>query len=72
MEASLSYFLNFSVAYAGGTNFDPFAAAIDHRPDLLQVDVPAPFGQVVSMTDPVTKLRTAPAHFAHFCHKPLV
>ena len=42
--------------------------AIYDGPHRLQINVPAPVGDAVRVTDFVTKLRTFAANFANSCH----
>ena len=67
-RGKLRDFLNFSVADAGCANAHPAARAIHQSSDRLQVQVPAPFRNVVGMTDPVTENRFPAANIANLCH----
>ncbi len=42
--------------------------AVDHRADVLQVDVPTPLGDVVGVAHPVTELGTTTAEFTYLRH----
>ena len=56
------------VANAGGANANPPRGAIDDRANALQVDVPAPVGHIVGVTDLMPELRATPTYIAYFCH----
>ena len=65
---SLRDLLNFAGANAGGTDADAAASAVDHRANGLQIQIPAAFGDVMSVADAATELGTASTHFAYSCH----
>jgi hypothetical protein len=62
-------FLNFTVPDARRADPDPFAGALYQSSDRLQIDVPAPFGDVVSVADPAAELGAATTYFANLSHK---
>src|SRR6185437_15075661 len=64
----LSGFLYFAAANAGRACAQALVRAIYDGPHRLQINVPAPVGDVVRVTDFVTKLRTFAANFANSCH----
>ena len=64
-------FLHLPATQAGGANPNAFAGAIHDRPDGPQVHVPTPLGNVVSVADVVSKLRSLTAHVACLCHETL-
>jgi len=66
--AGLGGFLNFAVFDARGAHADALGRARDHRMDGLQVDVPAPLGDIVGVADAVSEFRTAHTKFTHFRH----
>ena len=43
-------------------------APLINRMDRLQIQIPAALADVMGVTDPVAKLRAAPAHIANSCH----
>ena len=43
------------------------AGAVDHRANRLEIDIPAPLGDIVGVTDLVTELRAAATNFANSC-----
>ena len=61
--------MDFAVPNAGRADLHPFARALDEGAHRLEVNVPATFGDVMSVTDTVTKLRPATAYFANLRHK---
>ena len=61
--------LNFTRANAGRAHPEALARAIHQSANRLEVQVPAPIGDVVSVADPVSELGTATANFANSCHK---
>src|SRR5205823_6643480 len=46
----------------------PAAGAVHESAHRLQVDVPAPLGDIVGVADPVAELRPLPAYLANSCH----
>ena len=62
-------FLHFAVADARRANPHPFAGAFDQGADRLEIDIPATFGDVMSVADAATELWAATAYFANLCHK---
>ena len=61
--------MNFAGADARRAGAYAAAGAVHQRVNRLQVQVPAPLGDVMGVTDAVAELRTAAAHFANSCHK---
>ena len=61
-------FLNFSVANAGCADAHPAAGAVHQCAYRLQIEVPAPLGDVMSVTDPVAERRFPAAYIANLCH----
>jgi hypothetical protein len=55
-------------ADAGGTDADADMTAIHDSADPLQIDVPAPFGDIVGVADSVPKARTFATNFTDSCH----
>jgi hypothetical protein len=66
--ACLCGFLDLTRTNAGRTHTQPLGGAVDHRVDRLQIQIPAALADVMGVTDPVAKLRAAPAHIANSCH----
>src|ERR1051326_5404994 len=62
-------FLNLATLDARGAHAKTLGGAVHDCADELQVEIPAPVGHVVSVTDPMPELRAAPADFTHFGHK---
>jgi len=60
--------LHFSAAQAGGADANPPGRALYLGVDRTQIDVPAPLGHVVGVTDIVSKLRPLAANFTNLCH----
>ncbi len=65
---TLSRFFDFAVLNAGRANANPLGRALHHRMHRLQIDIPTPLRQIVSMAHPVTELGAAPANITHFRH----
>ena len=53
---------------AAGADADALGSAVDQGLDGLQIDVPAPAGDVVRVGDVVTELRAFAANIAYLCH----
>ena len=64
----LSGFLNFSALDARGADTDALGRSGDHGVDGLQVQIPAPLGNVVGVADTVSEPRAALTDFTHFRH----
>ena len=64
----LSRFFDFAVLNAGRADANPLGCALHNRVHRLQIDIPTPLRQIVSMAHPVTELGTAPANITHFRH----
>src|ERR1035437_9781053 len=62
-------FLDFTGADAGSANAETASRAIHQGAHRLQIQIPAPLGDVVGVTDAVAKLRLTTAHIANLCHK---
>ena len=60
--------LNFTVTNARSAYTHALAGAFHERANGLQIDVPAPLSDVVSVTYAITELRPAAAHFTNLCH----
>ena len=65
----LSDLLDLAIADAGRANANTAARAIDKGAHALEVEIPAPFGNVMCVADPAAELGAAPADFANLCHK---
>jgi hypothetical protein len=61
-------FLNFSAFNARCANSDALGRAFDHCVYGLQIQIPAPFCQVVGVADTVSEPRAALTDFTHFRH----
>jgi hypothetical protein len=61
-------FNDFAAAQARGADADAFGRGAYLGVDRAQVDVPAPFGHVVSVTDIVPELRPFAADITDMCH----
>ena len=61
-------FLDLAVANARSTYANALGSAIDDGANALQIQVPAAFGHIVSVTDSISEFRPAPAHFTYFRH----
>lgn len=66
--AGKSGFGNAAGADAGGADSNADVAALHDGANALQIHVPAPFGDIVSVTDPVAKARSFAANFTYSCH----
>ena len=64
----LDGFLYFTVADAGSADTDPFPCAVDYGVTPLQINVPAPLGYVMGMTDIVSEHGPSPAYLTYFSH----
>ena len=60
--------LDLAATNAGSTNAHPFPGALQDGMHGLQVQIPAPFGDIVRVTDPVAESWAAPANFTYFGH----
>jgi len=61
--------LDFVVANAGGAHANPLGGARNYGPHLLQIDIPAPVGNIVGVADLMPEHRPAAAHITYFCHE---
>jgi hypothetical protein len=61
-------FLNFTALDARRTDADTLGRSGDHGVDRLQVQIPAPLGNVVGVADTVSEPRAALTDFTHFRH----
>jgi hypothetical protein len=61
-------FYHFAAAQAGGADADALGAALHLGADWTQIDVPTPLGDVVGVTDVISKLRPLAADCANLCH----
>jgi hypothetical protein len=59
---------NFAAAETGSTNAHALVALGGFGVHRAQIDVPAPLGDVVGVTDVVAGLRPFAANFANLCH----
>ena len=59
---------DFAAAKAGRADADTFSLAIDLGVHRAEVDVPAPFGDVVGVADAVSRLRLLTADITLLCH----
>ena len=62
-------FGDFSALDAACANADALGLAVDQCLDCLQIDVPAPLGDVVRVRNVVTELRAFAANVAYLCHR---
>ena len=60
--------MNLAAADAGSANTDPFGRALHDGMDILEIDVPAAFGNVMGVADAVPEFGSAPANFTYFRH----
>ena len=67
-KGRLRRFFDFAVLDARRANANPLRCALHHRMDRLQIDIPTPLRQIVSVAHPVTELGTAPANITHLRH----
>jgi hypothetical protein len=67
-QRDLRRFFDFAVLNAGGAHTNALGRALHHRVDFLQIDVPAPLRQIVSVAHPVSELGTSPANITHLRH----
>jgi hypothetical protein len=65
---TLSRFYDLAVFNARRAGANPLGSALHYRVDRLQIDIPTPLRQIVSMAHPVTKLGAAPANITNFRH----
>jgi hypothetical protein len=65
----LGDFLDFTVPNARRADFQAFAGALDEGTHGLKIDIPAAFGDVMSVADTVAELGPATAYIANLCHK---
>ena len=68
MKGELRRFLDLAGAQAGRAYAQPLMNSLDKGVDALEIGVPAPLGDIVGMTDPVTIYRTFSADIAGSCH----
>jgi hypothetical protein len=68
LAGALSGLLYLSRADAGSANAQALGGAIDERVHRLQIQIPTPLAEVVSVANAVAKLRAAPAYIANSCH----
>src|SRR5581483_5737377 len=61
-------FYHLAAAQAAGAHADALGGAVDAGAHRAQVDVPAPFGHVVRVTDIVPRLRLLAADITNLCH----
>lgn len=62
-------FLNLAAANAGCTDTNALARTFHKGMNGLQIQIPAPLGDVVGVTDTISKPRSTTAHFTKFCHR---
>jgi len=62
-------FLNLAVADARSAGPHTLAGPINQSPNRLQIDIPAPVRNVVSVAHLVPELRPSAADVANSCHK---
>jgi hypothetical protein len=67
-KETLSRFYDLAVLDARRAGTNPLGSALYYRMHRLQVDIPTPLRQIVSMAHPVTELGAAPANITHFRH----
>ena len=67
-KEALSRFYDLAVLNARCAGANPLGSALHDRMHRLQIDIPAPLRQIVSMAHPVTELGAAPANITHFRH----
>ena len=67
-KEALSRFYDLAVFNARRAGANPLGSALHHRMHRLQIDIPTPLRQIVSMAHPVTELGAAPANITHFRH----
>jgi hypothetical protein len=67
-QRGLRRFFDFAALNAGSAYANALGRAFHHRVDFLEVNVPAPFRQIVSVAHPVTELGTSPANITHLRH----
>lgn len=60
--------LDFPALQAGGADPDTLGRALHHGVNLLQVQVPAPFGHIMGVADAVAEPGTAATNIAHLRH----
>jgi len=68
-RGELRDFLDFTVANARRANAHALAGAIYQRAHRLQVEVPAPFRNVMSVADLIAECRLPATYFANLCHE---
>jgi len=61
-------FLDFTVANARRANAHALTGAVHKRAHRLQVEVPAPFRDVMSVADLIAECRLPATYFANLCH----
>ena len=66
--AELRGLLDLIALDAGSANANSLRRAGNHRTNLLEIDIPAPVGNIVSVADLVPKLRAAATYIAYSCH----
>jgi hypothetical protein len=60
--------LNFSALDARRADANALGCALDHRVYGLQIQIPAPLGDIVGVADTVSEPRAALTDFTHFRH----
>ena len=61
-------FDDFAATQAGGADANALGSAANFGVDRPQIDIPAPLGHVVRVTDIVSELRPLAADFTNMCH----
>ena len=69
MRLNLSGFLNFSALNARRADANALGRTFDHCVYGLQIQIPAPLGDIVGVANAVSKPRAALTDFTHFRHK---
>ena len=59
----------FAAAQAGSADAQALGCALHLSAYRTQIHIPTPLAHIVSVADPMAKLRPAAAHFANSCHK---
>jgi hypothetical protein len=67
-KEALSRFFDFAVLNARRARANALGRALHHGVHRLQINIPTPLRQIVSMAHPVTELGAAPANITHFRH----
>ena len=67
-EGGSGCFKDLAVTDARGANAKAFCGPVDQAPDALEVHIPTASGEIMGVTDSISKARSLPANVATLSH----